>query len=233
MPSGRRRRRRRARHHALPPAPGTSRAPAVVLAHGFGGSKDSVADDARDLAERGYVVLTYSARGFGAQHRADRAQRPALRDRRPLHAARPARRAGRRASSTPTATRGSGVAGGSYGGALALLGAALRRPDRRHRAADHLELPDRGAVPVADRRGRRRHRGRHPAGRATPASTSGCGRACSSASARCPTGGLLDALGGGGGRRRRGGRERRRRAGGDCASPDPSPARSRPPSSRR
>ena len=45
--------------------PGGGRAPAVVLAHGFGGSKDSVADDARDLAERGYVVLTYSARGFG------------------------------------------------------------------------------------------------------------------------------------------------------------------------
>ena len=29
------------------------------------GSKDSVAGNARDLAERGYVVLTYSARGFG------------------------------------------------------------------------------------------------------------------------------------------------------------------------
>src|SRR5215207_1648923 len=40
-------------------------APAVVLAHGFGGSKDSVSDDARALAEHGYVVLTYSARGFG------------------------------------------------------------------------------------------------------------------------------------------------------------------------
>ncbi|HVD28772.1 MAG TPA: alpha/beta fold hydrolase, partial [Mycobacteriales bacterium] len=44
---------------------GGGRAPAVVLAHGFGGSKDSVAGNARDLAERGYVVLTYSARGFG------------------------------------------------------------------------------------------------------------------------------------------------------------------------
>ncbi|WNV76287.1 alpha/beta fold hydrolase [Geodermatophilus sp. DSM 44513] len=40
-------------------------APAVLLAHGFGGSKRSVADDARDLAGRGYVVLTWSARGFG------------------------------------------------------------------------------------------------------------------------------------------------------------------------
>ncbi|CCH86230.1 ABC-type multidrug transport system, ATPase component [Modestobacter italicus] len=41
-------------------------APAVLLAHGFGGSKASVAADARDLAGRGYVVLAWSARGFGA-----------------------------------------------------------------------------------------------------------------------------------------------------------------------
>ena len=40
-------------------------APAVVMAHGFGGSKDSVADDARELATHGFVVLAYSARGFG------------------------------------------------------------------------------------------------------------------------------------------------------------------------
>ncbi|KGH47378.1 ABC transporter [Modestobacter caceresii] len=47
----------------LPPAGGP--APAVLLAHGFGGSKQSVAADARVLARRGYVVLTWSARGFG------------------------------------------------------------------------------------------------------------------------------------------------------------------------
>ncbi len=40
-------------------------APAVIVAHGFGGDKESVADDAKDLAARGYVVLAYSARGFG------------------------------------------------------------------------------------------------------------------------------------------------------------------------
>jgi ABC-2 type transport system ATP-binding protein len=40
-------------------------APAVLVAHGFGGSKESVAGDARELAGRGYVVLTWSARGFG------------------------------------------------------------------------------------------------------------------------------------------------------------------------
>ncbi|MCU1690827.1 MAG: Sulfate-transporting ATPase, partial [Jatrophihabitantaceae bacterium] len=46
--------------------PDSTPAPAVLLAHGFGGSKGSVADEARSLARRGYVVLTYSARGFGA-----------------------------------------------------------------------------------------------------------------------------------------------------------------------
>ncbi|MFD4181578.1 alpha/beta hydrolase, partial [Rhodococcus sp. NPDC058514] len=40
-------------------------APAVLLAHGFGGSKDSVAGQSRALAEDGFVVLAYSARGFG------------------------------------------------------------------------------------------------------------------------------------------------------------------------
>jgi ABC-2 type transport system ATP-binding protein len=40
-------------------------APAVLVAHGFGGSKQSVESDARELAQRGFVVLTWSARGFG------------------------------------------------------------------------------------------------------------------------------------------------------------------------
>jgi len=40
-------------------------APAVVLSHGFGGSLDDERGDALDAARRGYVVLTYSARGFG------------------------------------------------------------------------------------------------------------------------------------------------------------------------
>ncbi|MGI8531767.1 MAG: alpha/beta fold hydrolase [Geodermatophilaceae bacterium] len=42
-----------------------SPAPAIVLAHGFGGTKDSMAAEARMLAGNGFVVLTYSARGFG------------------------------------------------------------------------------------------------------------------------------------------------------------------------
>ncbi|WP_203724899.1 alpha/beta fold hydrolase [Streptomyces sp. SID13588] len=44
---------------------GTQRRPAVLLGHGFGGSKDDTRDQAEDLARRGYAVLTWSARGFG------------------------------------------------------------------------------------------------------------------------------------------------------------------------
>ena len=40
--------------------------PSVVLAHGYGGTKDDLASQARDLAGRGYVVAAYTARGFGA-----------------------------------------------------------------------------------------------------------------------------------------------------------------------
>ncbi len=98
-------------------------APAVVLAHGFGGSKRSVDADARALAGRGYVVLAFSARGFGASTgqiglndpRAEVADLSALVD----------VLAGRDdvvqdGDGDPRV----GVAGASYGGALALLGAA-------------------------------------------------------------------------------------------------------------
>ncbi len=44
---------------------GSGRHPAVLLAHGFGGSKDDVRRQAEDLARDGYAVLTWSARGFG------------------------------------------------------------------------------------------------------------------------------------------------------------------------
>lgn len=51
-----------ARLHLPPQIP----APAVLLAHGFGGSKDTLAAQAADLAADGFVVLSYSARGFGS-----------------------------------------------------------------------------------------------------------------------------------------------------------------------
>jgi ABC-2 type transport system ATP-binding protein len=98
-------------------------APAVVLAHGFGGSKQSVADDALDLAERGYVVLTYSARGFGRSTgqiglndpRYEIADLSTLIDLLADHD---------EVLLDGTGDPRVGVAGGSYGGALSLLGAA-------------------------------------------------------------------------------------------------------------
>ncbi|KQV12523.1 MULTISPECIES: alpha/beta fold hydrolase [unclassified Kitasatospora] len=45
---------------------GSTPRPAVLLAHGFGGSKDGERDQAERLARQGYAVLTWSARGFGA-----------------------------------------------------------------------------------------------------------------------------------------------------------------------
>ncbi len=46
-------------------AGGTGPRPAVLLGHGFGGSKESVREQAEQLARDGYAVLTWSARGFG------------------------------------------------------------------------------------------------------------------------------------------------------------------------
>jgi ABC-2 type transport system ATP-binding protein len=45
--------------------PSKTPAPAILIAHGFGGSKDSVATDAKYFTEQGYVVLAWTARGFG------------------------------------------------------------------------------------------------------------------------------------------------------------------------
>lgn len=42
-----------------------NRRPAVLLGHGFGGSKNDVRAQAEKLARDGYAVLTWSARGFG------------------------------------------------------------------------------------------------------------------------------------------------------------------------
>lgn len=44
---------------------GAQRRPAVLIGHGFGGSKDDVRAQAEKLAADGYAVLTWSARGFG------------------------------------------------------------------------------------------------------------------------------------------------------------------------
>jgi len=95
-------------------------APAVLLAHGFGGSKDDLAAQARALASDGYVVLAWTARGFGASGGAVHLDDPdyevadaaALVD---LLAQRP-----EVAQDAPGDPR-VGVAGASYGGAVGLL----------------------------------------------------------------------------------------------------------------
>ena len=107
--------------------PTTTPAPAVVLAHGFGGSKASVADEAAFLAARGFVVLAYSARGFGASTGRISMNAPAFE-------VQDARRVVDYLSTLPQVRADGandpvvGVAGGSYGGALALL---LAGTDRR------------------------------------------------------------------------------------------------------
>ena len=108
----------------LPDAGGP--APAVLLAHGFGGSKDDLADDARQLAQQGYVVLAYTARGFGASGGLIHLDAPGFE-------VADARKmidllAGRREvlQDAPGDPR-VGVAGGSYGGALTLLLAGYDR----------------------------------------------------------------------------------------------------------
>jgi ABC-2 type transport system ATP-binding protein len=106
-----------------PTATAEDPAPAVLLAHGFGGSKDSVADEAGYLAEQGYVVLAWSARGFGASTgqiglddpRYEVADVSTLLD---LLAERD------EVELDGPGDPRAGIAGASYGGALALLAAA-------------------------------------------------------------------------------------------------------------
>ncbi|WP_116049327.1 alpha/beta fold hydrolase [Amycolatopsis palatopharyngis] len=95
-------------------------APAVLLPHGFGGDKNSVAREAGELAERGFVVLTYSARGFGRS-----TGEIALNDPR-FEVADAGRLIDHLATLPEVVTDADGdprvgVTGASYGGALALL----------------------------------------------------------------------------------------------------------------
>ncbi|MBX6388726.1 MAG: alpha/beta fold hydrolase [Frankia sp.] len=102
--------------------PARTPAPAVLLAHGFGGSKQDLASAARDLARRGYVVLAYTARGFGASSGLVHLNAPdyEVADARALVS---------HLASVPEVRMDApgdprvGVAGSSYGGALALLAA--------------------------------------------------------------------------------------------------------------
>ncbi|MCO1579877.1 alpha/beta fold hydrolase [Crossiella sp. SN42] len=101
-------------------------APAVIVAHGFGGNKNSVAQESRELAERGFVALAYSARGFGAS-----TGQIALNA--PEYEVEDAKQLVDWLSRQPEVTKDGdndpkvGVTGGSYGGALALMLAGYDR----------------------------------------------------------------------------------------------------------
>ena len=105
----------------------SSKHPVVLLAHGFGGTKDSVTSQANDLHDRGYVVIAWSARGHGQSGGRIHLNDPAyeIADARTLldlAAKRPDVELD--APGDPRA----GVMGASYGGALGLM---LAGADRR------------------------------------------------------------------------------------------------------
>ncbi|WP_223166299.1 alpha/beta fold hydrolase [Nonomuraea sp. SYSU D8015] len=105
------------------PPPDGGKAPAVLIAHGFGGSKQSVRQQAIRVAQDGYAVLTWSARGFGRSTGEIALNSPdyEVKDVKQLIdwlAKRPEVRLD--AANDPRV----GIVGGSYGGAIALMTAA-------------------------------------------------------------------------------------------------------------
>lgn len=100
--------------------PETTPAPAILLAHGFGGSKEGAAEEAQLLVEAGYVVMAYTARGFGDSTGLISMNAPAF------EVADASALIDYLASLSSVSVQSPGdpvvgVAGGSYGGALALL----------------------------------------------------------------------------------------------------------------
>ena len=98
-------------------------APAILLAHGFGGNKDSVASEAVALQNAGYVVLTWSARGFGSSTGSISMNAPnaEIADISKLVDYLATIKDVRKRDSQPLV----GISGSSYGGAAALMAAGL------------------------------------------------------------------------------------------------------------
>jgi ABC-2 type transport system ATP-binding protein len=97
--------------------------PAVVLAHGFGGTKADSEPTARKLALAGYTVIIYTARGFGKSGGRIHLDSPAFEGA-------DARKLVDFAASRPEVAKDGndpviGFAGASYGGALSFLAAGL------------------------------------------------------------------------------------------------------------
>ena len=103
--------------------PGHGRVPAILLAHGFGETKDTVAPEAQQLARAGFAVLTWSARGFGASTGQIALDSPDYEVKDVEQLVSWLARQPRVLLDRPGDPR-VGIAGASYGGALALLAAA-------------------------------------------------------------------------------------------------------------
>ena len=102
--------------------PGRPR-PAIVLAHGFGGTKTDSEPTAHTLALAGYTVIIYTARGFGASGGRIHLNHPA-------YEGADARKLIDLAASRPEVAKDGddpviGFAGASYGGAVSFLAAGL------------------------------------------------------------------------------------------------------------
>ena len=128
--------------------PAVTPAPAVLLAHGFGQTKADLAPEAKRLQGEGYVVLAYTARGFGAsggEIGLDSLDGE-VPDGRAMVDVLAKDGAVEQRSGDPVV----GVVGGSYGGALALmLGATDRRIDTVVAAITWNDLADALAPPSA------------------------------------------------------------------------------------
>ena len=103
--------------------PGHGRVPAILLAHGFGETKDAVRPEAEQLARAGFAVLTWSARGFGRSTGQVALDAPGYEVSDVEQLVTWLARQPRVMLDAPGDPR-VGITGASYGGALALLAAA-------------------------------------------------------------------------------------------------------------
>src|ERR1022692_5338947 len=102
---------------------GNGRVPAILLAHGFGQTKDAVSPEAEQLARAGFAVLTWSARGFGDSTGQVALDSPDYEGKDVEQLVPWLGRQPRVLLDRPGDPR-VGIAGASYGGAIALLAAA-------------------------------------------------------------------------------------------------------------
>src|SRR6266487_1086907 len=103
--------------------PGNGQVPAILLAHGFGETKNAVRPQAEQLASAGFAVLTWSARGFGRSTGQIALNSPDYEVKDVEQLVTWLARQPRVLLDRPGDPR-AGIAGASYGGGIALLAAA-------------------------------------------------------------------------------------------------------------